>query len=97
MRELVRIGFAFVTLAFVCGTASAESVSSADAHAKCTNWTVNMANGTSHCGTCVYLPLMKPRCTFYVCDQDGCDTVTFERRRPKGNWSIRPSTVRRPG
>jgi hypothetical protein len=94
MKVLVRIGLAFVGLAFVCATASAEPISSADAHAKCWAWTFNMDSKTSHCGFCEWFT-MKPRCNFYVCDQTGCDTVTVERRAPRGKWSVgRASLVR---
>jgi hypothetical protein len=93
MKALVRISLAFLFSTFVCASASADPISSSDAHAQCANWTHDMASGTSHCGVCVYLPLVKPRCTFYVCDAAGCDTVTVERRRPRRHWTIRPTMV----
>jgi hypothetical protein len=55
-----------------------------------------MDNKTSHCGFCEWFT-MKPRCHFYACDETRCDTVTVERRGPKGKWGIGPSTpVTRP-
>jgi hypothetical protein len=82
---------AFAAAFGLAGAASAEPISSADAHARCWAWTRNMDTHTEVCGFCEYFT-MKPRCHFYACDDAGCDTVTVERRRIRGKWQFVPAS-----
>jgi hypothetical protein len=82
---------------FACTVARAEAISPDDAHNQCTNWTHYMDTKTSVCGYCELIPIPlvpqgKPRCHWYVCDDDGnCESTTIERRTPKGRWrSVHP-------
>lgn len=94
MRKCVLMGLAFAAIAFAFDVASAEPISSGDAHAQCWNWKRNMETRTEVCGFCEYFT-MKPRCHFYACDDAGCDTVTVERRRVKGKWRFVPASLER--
>jgi hypothetical protein len=90
MRKVALIGLVAGSLGFLCTAASAEPISSSDAHNKCSNWTNYMTTHSSVCAFCVVV-LRNPVCHVYSCDQDGCDHTAVEKRAPKGKWTISPS------
>lgn len=88
-RPYVLIALIVAALVGVPNHASALPIPEAMAQTLCRGeWVNKMDAGVRICAACEKTASGTPKCDYFVCDGEGCDWITVERKKPTASWKV---------